>query len=98
MEQNRRDFLKWSSLFGGLTLSPISLSANLLKTPPLISKWAGCNVNCGTKCPVKVHTQDGIIKYVSTDNEGDDSFDNRQEQEPVLEVEAQDIKFTMQIA
>ncbi|EOW0614922.1 molybdopterin-dependent oxidoreductase [Campylobacter jejuni] len=78
MEQNRRDFLKWSSLFGGLTLSPISLSANLLKTPPLISKWAGCNVNCGTKCPVKVHTQDGIIKYVSTDNEGDDSFDNRQ--------------------
>lgn len=28
MEQNRRDFLKWSSLFGGLTLSPISLSAN----------------------------------------------------------------------
>ncbi len=26
MEQNRRDFLKWSSLFGGLTLSPISLS------------------------------------------------------------------------
>lgn len=34
MEQNRRDFLKWSSLFGGLTLSPISLSANLLKTPP----------------------------------------------------------------
>lgn len=65
-------------MFGGLTLSPISLSANLLKTPPLISKWAGCNVNCGTKCPVKVHTQDGIIKYVSTDNEGDDSFDNRQ--------------------
>ncbi|EPZ8776927.1 molybdopterin-dependent oxidoreductase [Campylobacter jejuni] len=65
-------------MFGGLTLSPISLSANLLKTPPLISKWAGCNVNCETKCPVKVHTQDGIIKYVSTDHEGDDSFDNRQ--------------------
>ncbi|BEJ61619.1 hypothetical protein B10172_16410 [Campylobacter jejuni] len=49
-------------MFGSLTLSPISLSANLLKTPPLISKWAECNVNCGTKCPVKVHTQDGIIK------------------------------------
>lgn len=38
MEQNRRDFLKWSSLFGSLTLSPINLSTNLLKTPPLISK------------------------------------------------------------
>ncbi|EOI2269089.1 hypothetical protein OLO87_02535 [Campylobacter jejuni] len=49
-------------MFSGLTLSPISLSANLLKTPPLISKWAECNVNCETKCPVKVHTQDGIIK------------------------------------
>ncbi|RKO64421.1 dimethyl sulfoxide reductase subunit A [Campylobacter sp. P255] len=78
MQQNRRNFLKWSSLFGGLTLSPIGLSANLLQTPPLISKWAGCNVNCGTKCPIKVHTQGGIIQYVSTDNEGDDSFETRQ--------------------
>ncbi|EOH3343272.1 hypothetical protein ACMTF7_001246 [Campylobacter jejuni] len=49
-------------MFGGLTLSPISLSTNLLKTPQLISKWAGCNVNCEKKCPVKVHNQDGIIK------------------------------------
>ncbi|MCW1316270.1 hypothetical protein OLO85_02715 [Campylobacter jejuni] len=25
-----------------------------------------------------MHNQDAIIKYVSTDNEGDNSFDNRQ--------------------
>ncbi|WP_252399509.1 hypothetical protein [Campylobacter jejuni] len=65
-------------MFGGLTLSPISLSANLLKTPPLISKWAECNVNCGTKCPVKVHTQDGIIKLSVLIMKVNDSFDNRQ--------------------
>ncbi|ULO00544.1 DMSO/selenate family reductase complex A subunit [Campylobacter molothri] len=78
MQQNRRDFLKWSSLFGGLALTPMQLSSNLLKTSPMVIKWAGCNVNCGTKCPIKVHTQDGIIKYVSTDNEGKDEFDTRQ--------------------
>ncbi|WP_337199260.1 hypothetical protein [Campylobacter molothri] len=78
MQQNRRDFLKWSSLFGGLALTPVQLSSNLLKTSPMIIKWAGCNVNCGTKYPIKVHTQDGIIKYVSTDNEGKDEFDTRQ--------------------
>ncbi|HED6832292.1 TPA: molybdopterin-dependent oxidoreductase [Campylobacter coli] len=78
MQQKRRDFLKWSSLFGTLALSPVNLSANMLKTSPIVSKWAGCNVNCGTKCPVKAHVQDGVIKYVSTDDEDDDSFDKRQ--------------------
>lgn len=97
MEQNCRDFLKWSSLFGGLTLSPINLSANLLKTPPLISKWAGCNVNCGTKCPVKVHTRDGILN-ISVLIRNVMIALTIVKQEPVLEVEAQDIKFTMQIA
>ncbi|WP_337196866.1 MULTISPECIES: twin-arginine translocation signal domain-containing protein [Campylobacter] len=40
MQQNRRDFLKWSSLFGGLALTPMQLSSNLLKTSPMIIKWA----------------------------------------------------------
>ncbi|EOI3759746.1 hypothetical protein ACMTSR_000497 [Campylobacter jejuni] len=97
MEQNRRDFLKWSSLFGGLTLSPISLSANLLKTPPLISKWAGCNVNCGTKCPVKVHIKMELLNMSVLIMKVMIAL-IIVKQEPVLEVEAQDIKFTMQIA
>ncbi|MFX3627096.1 hypothetical protein ACD574_05085 [Campylobacter sp. LH-2024] len=27
---------------------------------------------------MKVHTQDGVVKYVSTDNEGEDEFNTRQ--------------------
>ncbi|EOH3928628.1 hypothetical protein [Campylobacter jejuni] len=84
-------------MFGGLTLSPISLNANLLKTPPLISKWAGCNVNCETKCPVKVHTQDGILNMLVLIMKVMIAL-IIVKQEPVLEGVVQDIKFTMQIA
>lgn len=73
----RRSFLKWSALFSQAMLTPISINA-AFSGEELKSKWAGCNVNCGTKCPIKVHTKDGVIKYVSTDDEGDDSFDKRQ--------------------
>lgn len=78
MQQNRRDFLKWSAFFGGVCYAPIKICANTLDNEAMQTKWAGCNVNCGTKCPIKVHTQNGVIKYVSTDDEGNDSYDKRQ--------------------
>ncbi|WP_337208355.1 hypothetical protein [Campylobacter molothri] len=31
MQQNRRDFLKWGSLFGSLALTPMQLSSNFIK-------------------------------------------------------------------
>jgi anaerobic selenocysteine-containing dehydrogenase len=32
-------------------------------------------VNCGSRCPLRMHVVDGEIKYVETDNTGDDNYD-----------------------
>ncbi|EMJ3155316.1 dimethylsulfoxide reductase subunit A [Yersinia enterocolitica] len=37
--------------------------------------WSACTVNCGSRCPLRMHVVDGEIKYVETDNTGDDNFD-----------------------
>ncbi|CQJ54703.1 dimethylsulfoxide reductase subunit A [Yersinia intermedia] len=37
--------------------------------------WSACTVNCGSRCPLRMHVVDGEIKYVETDNTGDDDFD-----------------------
>ncbi|MFA3759808.1 dimethylsulfoxide reductase subunit A [Yersinia sp. 2544 StPb PI] len=37
--------------------------------------WSACTVNCGSRCPLRMHVVDGEIKYVETDNTGNDDFD-----------------------
>ncbi len=37
--------------------------------------WSACTVNCGSRCPLRMHVVDGEIKYVETDNTGDDNFE-----------------------
>ena len=34
--------------------------------------WSSCNVNCGSRCPLRVHVKDGKIVRVETDNTGDE--------------------------
>ena len=36
--------------------------------------WNSCNVNCGSRCALRVHVKDGIITQIETDNTGDDSY------------------------
>ncbi|MEA9391283.1 dimethylsulfoxide reductase subunit A [Acerihabitans sp. TG2] len=36
--------------------------------------WSACTVNCGSRCPLRMHVVDGEIKYVETDNTGDDHY------------------------
>ncbi|WP_037385867.1 dimethylsulfoxide reductase subunit A [Serratia sp. DD3] len=36
--------------------------------------WSACTVNCGSRCPLRMHIVDGAIKYVETDNTGDDAY------------------------
>ncbi len=36
--------------------------------------WSACTVNCGSRCPLRMHVVDGEIKYVETDNTGDDKL------------------------
>ena len=37
--------------------------------------WSACTVNCGSRCPLRMHVADGEIKYVETDNTGDDNYE-----------------------
>lgn len=36
--------------------------------------WSACTVNCGSRCPLRMHVVDGVIKWVETDNTGLDEF------------------------
>ncbi len=34
--------------------------------------WSSCNVNCGSRCPLRVHVEDGQVVRVEADNTGED--------------------------
>jgi len=40
--------------------------------------WSSCNVNCGSRCALRIHVTDGIITRVETDNTGDDAYGHQQ--------------------
>lgn len=40
--------------------------------------WNSCNVNCGSRCALRVHVKDGVITRVETDNTGDDRYGMQQ--------------------
>lgn len=33
--------------------------------------WSSCNVNCGSRCPLRVHVKDGKVVRVEPDNTGE---------------------------
>ncbi|MGP9418800.1 dimethylsulfoxide reductase subunit A [Pseudomonas reactans] len=37
--------------------------------------WSACTVNCGSRCPLRMHVVDGEIRYVETDNTGNDDYE-----------------------
>ena len=36
--------------------------------------WSSCNVNCGSRCPVRVHVNSGRVVRVDPDNTGEDTL------------------------
>ncbi len=36
--------------------------------------WSSCNVNCGSRCPLRLHVKDGKVVRVAPDNTGEDDF------------------------
>lgn len=40
--------------------------------------WSACTVNCGSRCPLRMHVSDGVIKWVETDNTGLDEYGSHQ--------------------
>ncbi|UJF16905.1 dimethyl sulfoxide reductase subunit A [Vibrio sp. SS-MA-C1-2] len=83
MNVTRRGFIKASSAVGGaaaiassITLPFKSSNAIAEELKPSDEKvvWSACTVNCGSRCPLRMHVQDGEIKYVETDNTGSDVY------------------------
>lgn len=81
----RRDALKGGSALGALALVggtislPFSTQAVAKETPAAADEkivWSACTVNCGSRCPLRMHVVDGEIKWVETDNTGDDVFNH----------------------
>lgn len=82
---SRRTLLKGSGALGTLALAsnaislPFSTKAEAKPTPAKQDEkivWSACTVNCGSRCPLRMHVVDGEIKWVETDNTGDDIFNN----------------------
>ncbi|MFA0085786.1 dimethyl sulfoxide reductase subunit A [Vibrio sp. 10N.286.49.C2] len=82
----RRGFLKTSSVMGGLAAATSAISlpfksskANASDVIPTEEKvvWSACTVNCGSRCPLRMHVSDGEIKWVDADNTGTDNYANK---------------------
>ncbi len=85
VEVSRRGLVK-TGVIGGLAVAssaftlPFSRYVHAAKSLAPISSsekivWSACTVNCGSRCPLRMHVVDGEIKYVETDNTGDDNYD-----------------------
>ncbi|MDO6774498.1 molybdopterin-dependent oxidoreductase [Shewanella sp. 3_MG-2023] len=77
----RRSFLKMSAALGcAATVTGCNTSSKDAEPlPPEVPvdetlTWSACLVNCGSNCPVKVFSQDGIITRVEADHEVEDEY------------------------
>lgn len=87
-EISRRKLMQTGTA-GGLALASGALSlpfcsaantnetASQTMTPKEKIVWSACTVNCGSRCPLRMHVVDGEIKYVETDNTGDDVYGDK---------------------
>ena len=76
---SRRKFLQTSSLAGALAASDLALPFKALAAPGEKAEeekvvWSACTVNCGSRCPLRMHVKDNRITYVETDNTGTETY------------------------
>ncbi|WP_244859353.1 twin-arginine translocation signal domain-containing protein [Shewanella dokdonensis] len=80
----RREFLKASAALGcAATLSACdSSSSDATPTPPVKElteeklNWSACCVDCGSHCPVRVFSRDGVITRIESNFTTDDVYGN----------------------
>ena len=83
---SRRTLVKSTALSGlALAAGGISLPFGLKRAAAAVTDalaspdervvWSACTVNCGSRCPLRMHVTNGEIRYVETDNTGDDHYD-----------------------
>ncbi|MCW8345057.1 dimethyl sulfoxide reductase subunit A [Vibrio sp. ZSDZ65] len=79
----RRGFIKSSSVMGGLAAATSAISlpfkSSKVQADDVIPSeekvvWSACTVNCGSRCPLRMHVSDGEIKWVDADNTGSDDY------------------------
>jgi anaerobic dimethyl sulfoxide reductase subunit A len=88
---SRRCFLKWSLFLGSSVLSLSPIDERIAEAGPASSGWAqagapgtrivrvGCpSHNCGGRCVLKAHVQDGVIVRFETDDRRTDSVEDPQ--------------------
>ncbi|MHA3594419.1 dimethylsulfoxide reductase subunit A [Yersinia enterocolitica] len=84
-EITRRKLVQ-TTVVGGLAMATGAFSLPFYRTAHAVQSainpandgkviWSACTVNCGSRCPLRMHVVDGEIKYVETDNTGDDDFE-----------------------
>lgn len=84
-EVSRRGLVKTTAI-GGLAMASSALTLPFSRIAHAVASaiptksdekviWSACTVNCGSRCPLRMHVVDGEIKYVETDNTGDDNYD-----------------------
>jgi anaerobic dimethyl sulfoxide reductase subunit A len=85
----RRNFLQWStaagvtagvagSLGGCGLVSAAGDTATLDGPDDGQIVWSSCNVNCGSRCPLRLRVKDGTIVRVEPDDTGDDELGTQQ--------------------
>lgn len=83
IQLDRRAFLKTSGLGVAAVAADVSLPFNAMAVEPSKNAanseekivWSACTVNCGSRCPLRMHVKDDKILYVETDNTGNEIFD-----------------------
>lgn len=75
-EESRRGLVKTTAI-GGLAMASIALTLPFSRIAHAVDSaiptksdekviWSACTVNCGSRCPLRMHVVDGEIKYVET--------------------------------
>ncbi len=62
--------LPWTPASAGADASPTAPGEKIV--------WSACNVNCGSRCPLRLVVRDGRIVRVDPDNTGDDELGTQQ--------------------
>ncbi|QIZ78257.1 DMSO/selenate family reductase complex A subunit [Ferrimonas lipolytica] len=79
----RRDFLKLSATAGAVSCITACGSKSSDSPAPVAPaeeqlNWTACLVNCGSNCPLKVYSVDGVCTRVETDWAESDDYGNHQ--------------------
>jgi len=81
----RRSFLKWSGAVAGTGAlvgvlgegaTPVRAADGLADADRTV--WSACNVNCGSRCPLRLQVKDGVVVRVLPDDTGDDEVGTQQ--------------------